>query len=758
MRRSRLLFTILVLCLVVAAFTFSGVALRVRAATITVTNLNDTGIGSLRDAINNAIAGDTINFTPGLTGTINLYSGVLSISRHITIMGNPGIILDGLDTSQVITVAVSVQATFNNLILQRGYGTDGGALSSYGTLTFNNCIIRDSHATARGGGLFIGAGSYVLNNSTVADNFSVNEGGGIEDLGTAASSINSSTISGNISNGAGAGIRHASGQTLTINYSTITGNGVANTSSNFGGGVASQSAVLNINYSTFSSNKAHFAGGIYIANLGTAATLNLTSSLITGNTAVSDGGGMFVFGATATILNSTLANNLADAGTGGGLSIQNSGSGTAAVTAINSTLAYNRSGSNGGGLTVISGGLTLKNTLIASNIAPTNTDIQATFTSSGYNLVQTRGTSTGYVASDLANGTNPNMGLLAFNNGPTNTIMLNSGSPAINVIPAASCGGIVKDQRDYKRPANNCDIGAVEVNGIVPTVTVTPSPTGSATPTRTSTSTNTPIPPRPDTIGVYKDGTFYLRNSNTSGGANITANFGGDVSDLPLAGDWNGDGVDTIGIYRTSSGFFYLSDSNTTPAINYNILLGNPGDTPFAGKWLVSATHDGIGVFRPSNGILYEKNDLTSGFDDYFAIFGNPGDTGMAGDWDGSGLEGVGVYRPSQTHWYLSNNSTPSGITFSDIDYVWDIGSQIALKGDWNADGITTGAAFNASSAVFSLNNTNTTPGALLVFAFGPANSLPISGKWIAASAPPPLQVLGNPNGGNSNPGLGAGD
>jgi len=86
------------------------------------------------------------------------------------------------------------------------------------------------------------------------------------------------------------------------------------------------------------------------------------------------------------------------------------------------------------------------------------------------------------------------------------------------------------------------------------------------------------------------------------------------------------------------------------------------------------------------------------------------------------------------------------------------IGSQIALKGDWNADGITTGAAFNASSAVFSLNNTNTTPGALLVFAFGPANSLPISGKWIAASAPPPLQVLGNPNGGNSNPGLGAGD
>jgi len=160
----------------------------------------------------------------------------------------------------------------------------------------------------------------------------------------------------------------------------------------------------------------------------------------------------------------------------------------------------------------------------------------------------------------------------------------------------------------------------------------------------TPTPTATPVP-RVDTIGVYKDGVWSLRNSNTDGGPDITAVYGGDASDLPVTGDWNGNGVDTIGVYRGNSGFFYLSDSNTSPTTSYAVLLGNPGDVPFAGKWLANATHDGIGVYRDSNGILYQKNDLTSGFSDYFAVFGNPGDKVIAGDWNGDGRDSIGVSR-----------------------------------------------------------------------------------------------------------------
>jgi hypothetical protein len=371
-RKSRHLFILATLWLLLAAFSLPNM-IRVRAATLTVTTLNDTGIGSLRDAISNALAGDTVVFAPGLTGTILLFGGTINLTRNITIIGNPGIILDGRDAAVIFATSANITVRLDNLILQRGLGSDGGAMNSSAALTLNNCTIRNNHATNRGGALFINnagsTSSLTMNNTTIRDNEAAGEGGGIFDLGLQASTITSSLIAGNMSGGLGGGIRHVSGQTLTINSSTITGNQIANTASLSGGGIASQSAVLNINDSTISGNKAHFAGGIYISDIGQPATLNLTRSLVAGNTAVSDGGGMFVFGAKVNSLNSTFAHNLAGAGTGGGISIQNSGAGTAGVDLINNTIAYNRSVTNGGGITLISGVLSMRNTLIAGNIS-----------------------------------------------------------------------------------------------------------------------------------------------------------------------------------------------------------------------------------------------------------------------------------------------------------------------------------------------------------------------------------------------------
>lgn len=442
------------------------------AADLVVVSLEDTGAGTLRNAIGAALAGDRIVFAPGLAGTISLNS-TLTISRNLIIEGNGNIELDGRDTSRVLTITGG-QVDLRRLVVRNGFAPDGGGISSAGILRMSNCEVRDSHASGRGGGLFIGAGSYSLVDTTIAENFATNEGGGIEDLGTAPSTITRGRIVNNISSGAGAGIRHVSGQTLTIDYSTISGNTAATTGNVTGGGIASQSATLNINYSTISGNKAHFAGGIYVANLGASTKLTLFGSTITGNTAISDGGGLFVFGAGATLTNSTIVNNFAGAGTGGGLALQNSSAGTATVIVINNTIAFNRSNANGGGITAISGSLNLKNTLIAGNISGTNADIQATFVSEGFNLVQTRGTSSGYVASDLANGTAPLLATLGFNGGSTLTVLPTTGSPAINAISSANCSGIALDQRGYARPTNQCDIGALEVGAAPPVPPVDP--------------------------------------------------------------------------------------------------------------------------------------------------------------------------------------------------------------------------------------------------------------------------------------------
>jgi hypothetical protein len=271
-----------------------------------------------------------------------------------------------------------------------------------------------------------------------------------------------------------------------------------------------------------------------------------------------------------------------------------------------------------------------------------------------------------------------------------------------------------------------------------PTNTATATSTATSTPTNTptNTATSTPVPPPPDTIGVYKSGVFYLRSANSSGEADLTAIFGGDPSDLPVAGDWNGDTVDTIGIYRSATGFFFLADSANNPAVNYTVLFGNPGDTPFAGKWTASMNSDGVGVYRNSNGILYERSSLTSGFSNYFAVFGNPGDKGGAGDWNGDGLDSIGVYRSSNAMWYLTNDSQPNGITFSQINYIWDIGANLPVVGDWDGNFTSTGGLYNPTTGLFSLNNINASPGTLNTFAFGPTGGIPIAGKWNAASKP----------------------
>jgi hypothetical protein len=290
-----------------------------------------------------------------------------------------------------------------------------------------------------------------------------------------------------------------------------------------------------------------------------------------------------------------------------------------------------------------------------------------------------------------------------------------------------------------------------------PTETLTPS----NTPTSTATVTNTPVPPRPDTIGVYKDGVWALRNTNSAGAPDIVAVFGGDTSDLPLAGDWNGDGVDTIGLFRTGIGRFFLSDSNTAPTVSYTFLFGNPDDIPFAGRWDNSTTHSGVGVYRPSNGVMYQANNLVTGFSDYFAIYGNPGDKPVAGDWEGNGFDSIGVYRTADQHWHLTNNSTPNGVTFGDFDFLWDIWTNAPVVGDWDGN-ITSTVAYFTFDGNFALHSTNATVGTDNVFAFGAPGGKPVSGKWIAANRPALGGVIGSgqpgSSGGNADTGSGDAD
>ena len=190
-----------------------------------------------------------------------------------------------------------------------------------------------------------------------------------------------------------------------------------------------------------------------------------------------------------------------------------------------------------------------------------------------------------------------------------------------------------------------------------------------------------------DTIGVYRPSTqaFYLVNGFSSATPDIEAPFG-DPGDIPVTGDWNGDGTDTIGVYRPGAQAFFLSDGFSSGAADIEASFGDPGDIPVTGDWNGDGT-DTIGVYRPSTQTFYPSNSLSSALADAEVQFGDPGDIPVTGDWNGDGTDTIGVYRPSTQTFYL-RNSLSSGAP--DIQRLFGDSLDTPVTGDWNGDRVET--------------------------------------------------------------------
>jgi hypothetical protein len=201
------------------------------------------------------------------------------------------------------------------------------------------------------------------------------------------------------------------------------------------------------------------AGGLHVAS----APLSVVASTISRNVASSShgasAGGLWVNGGAnpATLTNSTVAGNrIAGASeAGGGIWVVSS------LLLKSSTVARNEA-SQAGGIWVGGGVTTLRGSVLAQNAAGSARDCFGPVGSTGYNLVgTTAGCTFTHMASDKRNLA-AKLGLLGSNGGPTQTIPLLAGSPALDAIPKAQCP-TARDQRGVKRPQGpRCDIGAYE--------------------------------------------------------------------------------------------------------------------------------------------------------------------------------------------------------------------------------------------------------------------------------------------------------
>ncbi len=408
----------------------------------TVTNLNDSGAGSLRDAISlaNADSGaDEITFAT--SGTIALATGTMVVTDSLTITGNgaANTIVDAQQLSRIFEMTDTAgNVTLNDMTFKngqtRGSGTDfwdttyaGGAMhwASPGVLTLNrNTFTGNSTLGERAGGgaILAGNGTLLVNESWFYGNTTagVNSEGGAVSAHLGALLVRNSTFSGNSTTGnySEGGALFSLVGNVSISQSTLSGN-IASGIDSQGGGLFTQQGNVVIGQSTITENKA----------------------------TISAGGGIFTLSSPITILNSIVASN-SDAGSSTEISVSPDASD---VFLISSSFIGRNNGTN---LAATSGTTPDAN----GNFIGGNTD-----------------------ATKIA----PKLGLLANNGGPTRTHALLTGSLAIdrgsNAFAVDVTNGnaaLVRDQRGVgftrildgdslgTAPAAVVDMGAVEFSGL----------------------------------------------------------------------------------------------------------------------------------------------------------------------------------------------------------------------------------------------------------------------------------------------------
>src|SRR6266496_637893 len=249
----------------IAAVLLSLPTVPAHADVITVTNTNDSGPGSLRQALSMVNDGDTIDFA--VTGTISLTTGELPVNDSITISG-PGaanLAVDGNTNNRVFHVGPGKTVTISGLTIINGNAngeffpddSGGGVYNDHAAVTLSECAINSNSAFTFGGGVFNDHATVTLNNCTLNDNFADNTGGALYSDGSNGSAnavINGSTLAANMAFGGGAIYNNGDSGAATLDIAATALNG--NSVSADGGAIYNDHGHVTLNSCTISGNSA----------------------------------------------------------------------------------------------------------------------------------------------------------------------------------------------------------------------------------------------------------------------------------------------------------------------------------------------------------------------------------------------------------------------------------------------------------------------------------------------------------------------
>jgi len=269
---------------------------------------------------------------------------------------------------------------------------------------------------------------------------------------------------------------------------------------------------------------------------------------------------------------------------------------------------------------------------------------------------------------------------------------------------------------------------------------------------------------RPSSIGVFKTTTHEWQLKR-----NITATNNGCNTDscinpwkkksiptlgsvlVPIVGDWDGSGVDDLGLYSSSAtgnkGSRWYLDRNGNEKWNgcdgdrCIRSFGKQGDIPVAGDWN-GAGRSKIGVFRPATGEWFLDLDGDGrldgcSIDRCIASFGQQGDLAVAGDWDAAGTSKIGLFRPSTGEWFLDRNGNGiwDGCNVDQCVTAFGQPGDLPVAGDWDATGSTKIGVFRPKTGdwFLDLNGNGQWDGCNVdkcLSGFGQEGDLPVAGRW----------------------------
>lgn len=501
---------------------------------------------------------------------------------------------------------------------------------------------------------------------------------------------------------------------------------ILNNADNTGGAVScgSPDSTCNFTRSAFLQNSAIGGSGGALSISGTGT---ISNSAFFGNVSGGDGGALTLSDKAYTISNTTFANNYA-AGSGSAIRTYDANVSAFNVTITNNTADSDQNGTGNGSFSRNSAEpveTTFYNSIIADNqdLSPNVNDKKPDYF--GVLNANTRNTIIGNNngMTGITNGINGNqVGTPATPLDPRLTCVFPrpgginpacvplGNSPAINAGDNNYQPGSLDTRGVRRRLYGTIDIGAAEFK-------------------------------RPDSPVVTNaaNQAWLFRYTNTAGSVDMNFLYGQGLSDYnPIVGDWNGDGIDTQGVYtrfnNNNIGVFALSntfnsfDVNTLPAFVYTD--ASPNWIPVSGDW-EGNTADSVGAYNVATGVWVLTNSNASVTPTYsaFVFGGGAGIVPVTGDWDGNGTDRIGVYNFNSSTWVLSN-AIGAGAPV-ELSFTYGAPGSYPIVGDWDGDGVDTVGLYNPVSGQWLLRNTNTTGAANVAFVYGQGAGLRgDAGQW----------------------------